>query len=171
MKRFVPVAVLSLALAGCGDTTSPSALADAGSTAALSSAPVRTTAPFFPVAECMDDIGFNIRFGGQRVLMTHTTTDRQGRTHTIEQFRVQDFQGWRMPVDNPPVTSADYAVQGGAEMFSTHRDAENNLIVRIHQGNLVFRDLVTGQRVIAHHTIRIVPDQEDVSFWSCRLVG
>lgn len=170
MQRIVPLAVLSLMLTGCDKTPGPTAVADG--TPLFSGAPTVTTAPFFAVAQCAADIGFDIRFGGQRVLMTHTTTDKQGRTHQTMHFRVQDFMGWRMPEPNPPVTAPDFAVQGGAEMFSTHRESPGGpIIVQIHQGNLVFVDLVTGQRVVAHHTIRNVPGQETQNFWSCRLVG
>ena len=169
MRRILPLAVLSLTLAACGDNSGPTAAAEPA--ALFAGAPVITTGPFFPTAECMDDIGFNIRFGGERVLMTHTTTDKKGRTHQTMHFRVQDFMGWRLPETTFTNATVDYDVQGGAEMFAIQRDANGSITVRIHQGNLVFVDLVTGQRVIAHHTIREVPGQDPVSFWSCRLVG
>lgn len=170
MKFTTPLLALTLVgMVACSETAGPLALEPENEL--FSSAPTITRAPFFPVAECERDIGFNIRFGGERVLLTHTTTDRQGRTHTTEHFRVQDFKGWRMPVPNPPQTAPDFDVQGGAEMFSTHRNADGTIHVRIHQGNLVFRDVHTGQRVIAHHTIRMVPGRDPVNFWSCRLVG
>lgn len=171
MRHILALAVLSLVLAGCGETPAPTELAEPVSPALLSGAPRITTGPFFAVAACQADIGFNILFGGERVLMTHTTTDKKGKTHTTEHFRVQDFKGWRILVPVPPQTPPDFDVQGGAEMFSTHRDPSGNIMVRIHQGNLVFRDRTTGERVIAHHTIRIVPGQDPVSFWSCRRVG
>ena len=170
MQRIVPLTVLSLMLAGCGEAPGPVAVAEPA--ALFSGAPIVTTGPFFPVAECSGDIGFDIRFGGERVLMTHTTTDKKGRTHQTMHFRVQDFMGWRMPEPAPPTSAPDYAVQGGAEMFSTHRESPGGpIIVQIHQGNLVFVHLVTGQRVIAHHTIRNVPGQGSASYWSCRIAG
>ncbi len=170
MQRILPLAVLSLMLTSCGEAPSPTAVAE--STPLFSGAPTVTTAPFFATAMCATDIGFNIRFGGDRVLMTHTTMDKQGRTHQTMHFQVKDFMGWRLPETTFTAATADYRVQGGAEMFSTHRQSPGGaIILQIHQGNLVFVDLVTGQRVIAHHTIRNVPGQETQNFWSCRLVG
>lgn len=173
MQRVLCFAVLSLLVTGCGDNPMPTAVAD--STLQFSGAPTVTTAPFFATAHCMADIGFNIHFGGQRALMAHTTTDRRGRTHQTMHFRVQDFVGWQTELANPPATirnsAPDYDVQGGAEMFAIHRDAAGDITVRIHQGNLVFVDTETGERVIAHHTIREVPGRAPANYWSCRMTG
>lgn len=168
MNRNLPLTVFALMLTGCGESV-PSTLVEP--IPLFSSAPTVTTGPFYAVAGCQADIGFAIRFGGDRVLMTHTTMDQQGRTHQTLHFRAGEFMGWRTLVGSPPATGPDYAVQGGAEMFSTHRAADGSIMVQIHQGNLVFVDLVTGQRVIAHHTIRQVPGQATQNYWSCRLVG
>lgn len=171
MQRIFRLAVLPVLLLGCGETPAPTAVAGPSSAPLRSGAPTITTAPFFAVAECASDIGYDIRFGGQRALMVHTTTDASGKSHTLMQFRVQDFMGWRMPEPSPPNSAADFSVQGGAEMFAIQTDAEGRITVRIHQGNLVFQSLADGARVAAHHTIRQVPGRDPVSFWRCRLVG
>lgn len=170
MQRTLSLAAIVLSASACGDTPAPTELIQPDAPL-FSTAPAVTTAPFYAVAQCGADIGFDILFGGERVLLSHVTEDASGKKHTTLQFRTQEFEGWMTPETNPPTSDPDFDVQGGAEMFAIQTDAAGNVTVRIHQGNLVFESLSDDTRVVAHHTIREVPGQGTVSFWSCRIVG
>lgn len=170
MQRTLSLAAIAVSAVACGDTPAPTGLIQPDAPL-FSTAPTVTSAPFYAVAQCSADIDFDILFGGERVLLSHVTTDATGKKHTTLQFRTQDFMGWRMPETNPPTSGPDFDVQGGAEMFAIQTDAEGNTTVRIHQGNLVFESLSGDTRVVAHHTIREVPGQDPVNFWSCRISG
>lgn len=121
---------------------------------------------FFATAACAADIGYNIRFGGPRTLVRHVS----GNDETFS-FGTQDFQGW---IGSPPYTQADvdFEVQGGAEMFNIKRDEAGVIVIRIHQGTLVFVAVDGSFKVVARHIIRLVPGQEtSVNTWQCRITG
>ena len=122
---------------------------------------------FFAVAQCMSDLGFEIRFGGPRVMVRHVSG-----TDTTLSFRTQQFQGWRLPETTFNQTTVDYAVLGGAEMFNIKRADDGTLHVRIHEGTLIFQSLTTGEKIVARHVIRVLPKQGTVeNTWHCRAVG
>lgn len=173
MHRTLSLVAIAVSVIACGDTPAVTDPIDSiePTPQQFSTASVVTMDSFHAVAQCSADIGFDILFGGDRVLLTQVTTDRSGKKHTTLHFRTQDFKGWRMPEPTPPTSAPDFDVQGGAEMFAIQTDAEGTVRIRIHQGNLVFESLSDDSRVVAHHTIRQVPGTDPVSFWSCRIGG
>lgn len=124
---------------------------------------------FFATATCGGDIG-SIRFGGRRELVRNVS----GNDTTLA-FRAQAFQGWRLPETVFDQSTVDYEVLGGAEMFNIKRegDATNGpIVVRIHNGTLVFRSLADGSKIVARHVIRDRPgDAPVLSTWDCRRTG
>ena len=178
MQRILPLVVLSAVLAGCSETSHPTAPEEIAAPL-FSSAPVREQIRLMPIATCADDIGFNIGFVIDAEQLRHTNVDGQGKRHTTRHFRAKGFEAWMLTraqstragfAQVRDMRAPDYVVQGGAEMFSVQTTG-TGAVIEIHQGNLVFENQTTGQRVIAHHTIRDVPGQERVSFWNCRVVG
>lgn len=127
------------------------------------------TDQFFATATCGGDIG-SIRFGGARVMVRHVS----GNDTTLA-FGVQAFQGWQMPETVFDQSTVDYEVLGGAEMFNIKRqgDATNGpIVVKIHNGTLVFRSLADGSKIVARHIIRDLPGTAPVlSTWECRRTG
>lgn len=173
--RTCPSLALSLVvLAACGDVTRP-ALAPADrllavpSAATASAGATHTEGLFFARAACASDIGFDIYFGGPRVLVEHASP--KGITRSLG---TQDVHGWLVPV-----TALDYqqftpvfGVLGGAEMFNLKPDKNGVLQTRIHEGTLVFTAVDGSYKVIARHVIRNVPGQSTgVNTWQCRIVG
>lgn len=124
---------------------------------------------FFATAACGGDIG-SIRFGGTRVMVRNVS----GNDTTLA-FRAQAFQGWQLPETVFDQRTVDYEVLGGAEMFNIKRegDATNGpIVVRIHNGTLVFRSLTDGSTIVARHIIRDLPgDAPVLSVWDCRRTG
>jgi hypothetical protein len=165
IRTIAPLAPLALTvLAACQDAAPPTS-ADAGPS--LLAAATHVEDVFFATAACQADIGFDIRFGGPRVLVRHVSG-----TDTTLSFRTQDFQGWRLPETTFDGTTVDYAVLGGAEMFNIKRADDGTLVVRIHEGTLVFESFAGSERIIARHVIRTVPGQGPVvNGWSCRRIG
>ncbi len=159
-------ALALLVLTGCaGDrATAPSPTSQAP---AFSAGATHTEDTFFATAACAGDIGFNIRFGGPRVLVRHVAG-----TDTTLSFRTQEFQGWRLPETTLTQATVDFSVLGGAEMFNIKRDDDGTLKVRIHEGTLVFAALDGSFKVVARHIIRVVPGRGAVvNEWRCRIVG
>lgn len=161
-------------LAACGDVTRPAP----GATDRPLAVPVAATASagathteglFFARAACANDIGYDIHFGGPRVLVEHVSP--KGITRS---FGTQDFRGWLVPVTaaNYQQLTPTFEVLGGAEMFNIKPDENGVLQTRIHQGTLVFAAMDGSYKVIARHIIRNVPGQSTgVNTWQCRLVG
>ncbi|MBA2291034.1 MAG: hypothetical protein H0W15_01115 [Gemmatimonadales bacterium] len=163
MRTIVPLAIL--VLTACADVSPPTAPAIGAPS--FSGGATHVAGSFFAVAACQADIGYNIRFGGPRVLVRHVAG-----TDTTLSFGTQELEGWRLPETTFDQTTVDFTVLGGAEIFNIKRDADGTLQVRIHQGTLVFRSLTGNFTVIARHVIRIVPGQDaPVNQWNCRLGG
>ncbi|MEO5824654.1 MAG: hypothetical protein ABIR59_02100 [Gemmatimonadales bacterium] len=163
MRTIIPLAIL--VLTACSDVSPPTAPPTVEP--AFSGAATRVEGTFFGVASCQADIGYNIRFGGPRVLVRHVSG-----TDTTLSFGTQDFIGWRLPETTFDQTTVDFTVLGGAEMFNVKREPDGTLQVRIHEGTLIFRSVTGNYTVIARHVIRIVPGQDDpVNQWSCRIAG
>lgn len=173
MRPSATLALCLLLLPACGDNSLPTVFGQTARLAAnvgpspASGGATHTEGQFFAMAACADDIGFNIRFGGSRVLVRHVA----GEDTTLS-FRTQDFQGWKLPETTFDQTTVDYDVLGGAEMFNIKRDESGALQVRIHEGTLVFESLDGSHKVVARHTIRTVPGQGTmVDDWRCRIIG
>jgi hypothetical protein len=160
------VAALALLIfTACTDVAPPTAPVEGP--VSLSSGATHLEDTFFAVAACLADIGYDIRFGGPRVLVRHVAG-----TDTTLSFRTQAFEGWQLPEVTFDQTTVDFSVLGGAEMFNIKRATDGTLEVRIHEGTLVFVSLADGSKVIARHVIKVVPGQSvPVSQWICRLVG
>lgn len=156
---------VGVTLAACDDVPSPVAPVDPGAAPLFNSGATITEGDFFATAACSADIGFDIHFGGHRVLVRHVS----GNDETFS-FRTQDFRGWRMPETTFNDETVDFDVVGGAEMFNIKRNEDDSFHVRIHQGTLVFQALEGDDRVLARHVIRHNPGHgEMVSEWSCKL--
>ena len=174
MRKRSALPALLASIIACGDvsqTTSPSSRAlPTPDEPALASSPVtRTTAPFIARATCTADIGFDIWFGGMRVLREHTSS-----TSRTQSFLTKEFHGWLSAVTTSNYQSVTpfFEVLGGAEMFNWKPDENGILRVRIHEGTLVFAALDGSYKVVARHVIRDVPGQtETISEWNCRIVG
>ncbi len=162
LSRTIPV--LLLLLSACGEATRPVA---GPSDAPLAARATHTADTFFATAACAADIGFDIRFGGPRVLVRHVAG-----TDTTLSFRTQEFQGWRLPETTFNQSTVDFTVLGAAEIFNIKRDESGALQVRIHEGTLVFEALDGSYKVVARHIIRFVPGQGLMANeWRCRIVG
>ena len=159
-----------LLLAGCADhpaAPSPVPSSPVPSSPVRSAGATHTNDTFFATAACQADIGYNIRFGGPRVLVRHVAG-----TDTTLSFRTQEFQGWRLPETTFTQATVDFEVLGGAEMFNIKRDDAGALHVRIHEGTLVFAALDGSAKVVARHIIRVNPGRGAmVNEWRCRVVG
>ena len=174
MRKRISLPVLLAAIVACGEVTQPTApIADAvlgpSAPSFASSAVTRTTAPFIARATCTADIGFDIWFGGTRVLREHASS-----TSRTQSFVTNDFQGWLTAVTTSTYQSVapSFQVLGGAEMFNYKPDENGVLRVRIHEGTLVFAALDGSYKVVARHVIRDVPGQTtSISTWNCKLVG
>lgn len=157
--------LLALTLVGCADGPSPVEPGVVPEPPRFSSGAVITEGEFFATAMCEADIGFDIRFGGSRVLVRHVS----GNDETFS-FRTQDFMGWRMPETVFTGETADFDVIGGAEMFNIKRNEDGSFHVRIHEGTLRFESLTGTEKVLARHTIRLNPGQgEVVNEWHCKI--
>lgn len=163
MKFTTPLLALTVVGAiACSETTGTLPLEP--DNASFSGAPTRTSIDFSAVAGCRNDTGENIAFGGRIENQVHETKDAQGKVHRHRIFRAKGMTG--TGVDS----GTHYEVIGGAEMFTWQYDAGGALRILIHQGNLVFQ--AENQKIIAHHTIRRVPGQEEtVNVWTCRQVA
>lgn len=157
--------ILAFTLGGCADAPSPVEPGAVQEPPRVSSGAAITETEFFATAMCAADIGFDIYFRGQRVLVRHVS----GNDETFS-FRTQDFMGWRMPESVFTGETADFDVVGGAEMFNIKRNEEGSFHVRIHEGTLRFESLTGTETVLARHSIRLNPGQgEMVSEWRCKL--
>jgi hypothetical protein len=163
MKFTTPLLALTLVgMVACSETAGPLALEPEN--ALFSSAPTRTTMNFRAVAGCSNDTGENIAFGGIIENQLHETRDARGKVHRHRIFRARGMTGTGVE------SGTHYEVIGGAEMFSWQFDEAGTQRILIHQGNLVFQ--AEDHKVIAHHTIRQVPGQEEtLNFWTCRRVA
>lgn len=157
--------VLALTIVGCADGPSPVEPGIDPESPRFSSGAVITEDEFFATAMCEADIGFDIHFGGPRVLVRHVS----GNDETFS-FRTKDFMGWRMPETVFTAETADFDVVGGAEMFNIKRNGDGSFHVRIHEGTLRFESLKGPGKVLARHTIRLNPGQgEMLNEWRCKL--
>ena len=170
MLRTAVPALALLVLAGCaGDPTTAPSPASAIRSPVTSQGATHTPGLFFARAACTADIGFDIWFGGPRVLVEHASAKSITRS-----FRVQEFQGWLTAVNasNYQQVAPAFEVLGGAEMFNIKPDENGVLQVRIHEGTLVFAALDGSYNVVARHIIRTLPSQGPVvNEWRCRVVG
>lgn len=163
MRTILIVTVLILT--ACADLTRP--VAPEIGAPSFSAAAEHLAGSFFAVAACNADIGYDIQFGGPRVLVRHVA----GSDTTLS-FRTQDFQGWTLPETVFDQTTVDFEVLGGAEMFNIKREPGGALEIRIHEGTLVFSSIAGDHTVIARHVIRTIPGNgPTVNQWNCRLGG
>lgn len=162
MKRSAfPVLLALIGLSACGDRH-PQLLEPEGPL--FSGAPTRETIPFSATALCAPHTGENIAFRGTIENQVHETTDARGKVHRHRIFRARGMTGTGV------ISGTQYEVIGGAEMFTWQYNEDGSLRILIHQGNLVFQ--AEDHKIIAHHTIRQVPGQEQtLNTWTCRRVG
>ncbi len=161
-RTVLPIGIV--VLTACTDL--PPATAPAHEAPSFSSGASHVEDTFFATAMCAPAIGYNIRFGGPRVLVRHVT----GTRDTTFMFRTHAFQGWRLPETVFDGTTVDFSVRGGAEMFNIKRAEDGTLEVRIHEGTLIFQSISGDDMVIARHVIRTVPGQSvTMNQWNCRL--
>lgn len=171
--RKCPLVLSILSVAACSEVTQPAIGPDRSLVApravSTSGGATHTEGLFFARAACASDIGFDIYFGGPRVLVQHVSPRSITRS-----FGTQEFRGWLTPVTaaNYQQVAPTFEVLGGAEMFNLKPDENGVLQTRVHEGTLVFSALDGSYRVIARHIIRNVPGQSTgVSTWECRIVG